>query len=227
MIGGRRGLSNAVRSGRWGLVLAIAGLVLVFALDVPAYNWAAGLPSSIERKGFTQLFRSGGYLPMWLGLAVVIALEDRRRVGRWSFESARRGILLAIAVLLAGTAAEVVKLICRRQRPELSEGVWYSFRSFWDRPFSTGGLAMPSSHALVAFAGAFMLARYYPAVRPVVLLFALGAGFSRVYVGAHYVSDVYVSLLLGWGIATMLTRQEGFACTCRCLPSARADERHG
>ncbi len=204
-----------------GIVLAIAGLLpLAFALDVPVNNWASALPPGIERKDFTQFFRSGGYLPMWLGLAAAIALEDRRRAGRWSSASARRGIALAIAVVSAGIVAECVKLLCRRERPSLSEGAWYSFRPSWDRPFSTGGLAMPSSHALIAFAGTFMLSRYYPAARPVFVLFALGTAVSRVYVGAHYVSDVYVSMLLGWGIAAVVVaRVNGPHHKCRPLSS--------
>lgn len=187
-------------------VLAGVGLLLAFALDMPVHHWANGLPSNIERKDFTQLFRTGGYAPLWIGLAAAIALEDTRRSGRWSFASTRRGMMLAVAVLLAGLVAEGVKLICRRQRPDLSDGAWYAFRPLWDRPFATGGLAMPSSHAIVAFTGAFMLARYYPAARPVFLLFAFGTAASRVYVGAHYVSDVYVSMLLGWCIAAILPR---------------------
>lgn len=188
------------------VLLAAVGLLLAFALDVPVYNWADALPPSIERRGFTQFFRSGGYMPMWLGLAAAIMLEDARQAGCWCAASVRRGIMLAIGVSLAGIVAECVKLICRRQRPDLSEGAWYSFRPFLDRPFTAGGLTMPSSHAIVAFTGAFMLARYYPAARPVFLLFAFGTAASRVYVGAHYVSDVYLSMMLGWGIATILLR---------------------
>ncbi len=198
----RVGMSNHSRL-RLAMVLVLAGLFLAAALDLPVLAWATGHSSDLEHKDFIQFLRSGGYVPLWLGVAAAIMLEETWRAGRWSLASARRGIMLAVAVSLSGIIAECLKLIFRRMRPDLSKGEWYSFRSFWDRPFASGGLALPSSHAIIAFTGGFMLARYYPGAKVVFLLFAVGTAVSRVCVGAHYVSDVYVSMLLGWVIAAI------------------------
>lgn len=206
------------RPRRHIVALALVGLVLAFGLDVPVHNWVKRIPASIERRDFTQFFRSGGYLPMWLGLAAVVALEDRRRSTSWSFASARRGITIAAAVIGAGIAAECLKLVCRRERPSITDD-WYSFRPIWDRALVSGGLAMPSSHAIIAFTGAFMLTRYFPAGKYVFLLFAIGTAISRVYVGAHYLSDVYVSMLLAWCIAFSLPIE------CQFTPEAAEHNR--
>lgn len=194
------------------LAVAVGALVLAGIADGPLYHYACTLPAGVERADVTQFLRSGGYLPMWLGVAVVIALYDRQRVGRWSAVAIRRGMMLAGAVITAGLVAELAKLLFRRQRPSLSQGEWYAFRSFVDHPLSTGGLSMPSSHALIAFTGAMMLARFIPSATIPFLLYATGTALSRVYVGAHYLTDVYVSVILAILI---------------CVSFARVEARHG
>lgn len=185
------------------IALGIVGLIVALAIDMPVHRWIASLSLKIEKKDYVQFLRSGGYFPMWLGLALAIALEDCRRAGHCSKASIQRGLELFSAVALAGILAELLKLIFRRERPKMSDG-WYVFRSWSERTFDAGGLSMPSSHALLAFAGAATLARFFPAAAPVIWLFALGTATTRVLTGAHYVSDVYVAFLVGWIISTVI-----------------------
>lgn len=61
--------------------------------------------------------------------------------------------------------------------------------------------SFPSTHAVMAFMAAFILARCF---KKPVLFFALAAlvAFSRVYIGVHFVSDVLagaaIGALIGW-----------------------------
>lgn len=59
--------------------------------------------------------------------------------------------------------------------------------------------AMPSGHAAIAFAWATVLAGDEPALAIPAYGLATAIGFSRMYVGVHYPSDVLVGALLGYG----------------------------
>jgi undecaprenyl-diphosphatase len=52
-----------------------------------------------------------------------------------------------------------------------------------------GSWSFPSGHTCAAFAAAWILGRYWPRTRPIFGI-AATVGYSRVYVGAHYPSDV-------------------------------------
>jgi membrane-associated phospholipid phosphatase len=150
------------------------------------------------------MLRIFGFVPFWLLAAAGLALHDwplRRSAG--VRRALRRGGLLFAAAAAGGIGAELLKLLLRRERPWAHDGE-YVFRSFVERPLSTGGLALPSSHALVAFAAAAMLARLFPRARAVWYLAAAGCAFSRVLAGAHFVSDVVVAAVAGWFTTALL-----------------------
>jgi membrane-associated phospholipid phosphatase len=58
-------------------------------------------------------------------------------------------------------------------------------------------MGIPSSHAAVAFGGAFMLLRLFPGAGIIALLGATGCATTRILLGAHYLSDVLVAAALG------------------------------
>lgn len=61
----------------------------------------------------------------------------------------------------------------------------------------SGSFSMPSSHAANSAAAAVHFALAYPRLAIPLGLFAFGVGYSRVYVGVHYPSDVLVGFLVG------------------------------
>lgn len=64
--------------------------------------------------------------------------------------------------------------------------------------------SFPSGHTTVAFAFATVLAFKIPRYRIPVFIIAVLIGFSRIYVGAHYPSDVIAGMALGCGVSGVI-----------------------
>jgi membrane-associated phospholipid phosphatase len=173
------------------LAAAAAAVIVAHLLDPLAFRYVR--LEAVYEADWGRMLRVMGFVPLWLAAAVALALHDRTPVTR--FFRARSGLLL-LGAGVSGIAAELLKLLVRRLRPgEFGE---YAFRPFAERTFSTGGLGMPSSHALVAFGAAAVLSRIFPRAWPVWWFLAWGCGLSRVAAGAHFFSDIVVAALVGW-----------------------------
>ncbi len=181
------------RNVRIALAAAVA-IVLAHALDQWAYLNL--VDPEIHNNDRGRMFRVIGYYPLWILMAVALWLHTRDR---------SRALFLGLMPGFGGLAAEVLKLLLRRERPVPHDGEYF-FRAFSERPFSTSGLALPSSHALVAFAGAFALCKLYPRAWPVWLLLAAGCAYTRVVAHAHFLSDVVTAAVAAWFLVEIVAR---------------------
>lgn len=192
----------SVRRFLAGAALAV---VLAHLLDGWAYAHLA-LPK-LANTDLGRLLRIQGFLPTWLFVAAALILTDwQRRATEGVWSGLRRGALLVGSAAIGGLLAEAVKIVVRRQRPGAGAG-HYLFRAWSDRPFSTSGLGMASSHAGVAFGALAMLSCFYPRARPVWMALAVGCALSRVAAGAHFLSDVTMGAVLGIAAAAVLWRR--------------------
>lgn len=193
-------ISNEMTAWR-PLVRALAITAVLTALAWLADGWAYArwYDPKVYDRDWGRLLRVMGFLGTWLALAVAIALQEGAEPARRALAK-RRASLLFWSAALGGLVAEVGKLTIRRERPEPHDGV-HVFRDWGERTWSTAGLAMPSSHTLVAFAGAAMLARLYPRARWVGYVLAAGCALTRVMARAHFLSDVVLAAGLGWVVA--------------------------
>lgn len=182
----------------WLLLSAVA-IVGAHLLDEGAWR-ALRLPSVYD-KDWGRLLRSMGFLPTWLCFAVAYWLHQREHPARRAHTA-----FLVFAPALGGGAAELLKLVLRRLRPD-ADTFGYAFRAFSDGPWSNRGMGLPSSHALVAWAGAFAIARLFPRTRWVVYGLAAGCGLTRVMANAHYLSDTVVSACVAWAVVALLSKR--------------------
>lgn len=185
------------------LAITLVAFVAVSFLDTWAYHNIR--LSGVYNEDWGRLLRVMGFMGTWAALALAVGLHDagvRPPLER----PRRRAWLLLWSPALAGAAAELLKLVFRRERPGLHDGL-YGFRPFSERLFHGGGLALPSSHAAVAFGGAAMLAYLFPRTRWVGYSLAAGCGLTRVLAGAHFLSDVVMAAGIGWLTAWLLTRK--------------------
>jgi membrane-associated phospholipid phosphatase len=144
----------------------------------------------IYEKDWGRALRVMGFVPLWWVGALALWMQERP-------ERTRRPLMLVLSPGVSGLAAEVLKVMLRRERPGAHAGEYF-FRSFAERTFSSGGLALPSSHAAVAFGAAAILSRLYPRARIIWWSVAWGCGLSRVAAGAHFLSDVVLAAVVGW-----------------------------
>ena len=122
--------------------------------------------------------------PLWAALIFVLPLVDPVR-----------GAQCAWLVLALGTVNLLLywclKRGTQRQRPfEQCLDIRACMRV--PDPFS-----FPSGHTLHAVAFAVLLGVFYPAWAPLLALFALLVGISRVVLGLHYPSDVLAGAAIG------------------------------
>lgn len=179
----------------WTL-LAVAGLALAAAHVLDWLVYPGLHVDGVNERDWGRLLRVMGYAPTWLAMAGAFWLEGRGSGTPAGDDSRATARAILLAVIVGGLAAEALKLLIRRERPNAEAGS-YIFRGFADDPLSTRNLGMPSSHAMVAFAGAAALARRYPRAAPVLYGLAAGCGVTRVLAQAHFLSDVVAAAIGG------------------------------
>lgn len=206
----RGGLVNAVfppwtGAVRWHLVAVAvvcfagaAGLALIAIAD-PRWSVDASIESSIQSVNWgplTALFPAyrwlggpGGGIYMQVGAILLVLLLNRRA---W---------MLAVAATAGGVWYSLIVNQVNRPRPTVAEVLQVT-----EHP---GATSFPSGHVIfitLSF-GLLMLCLGYrylpPRARPIgwALLAAivLSAAVSRVYVGAHWPTDVLASMLIAGG----------------------------
>ncbi len=116
-----------------------------------------------------------GHYRSIMGLSILLMAygnEDHQETGR----------LLSSAYIGAGAMTYGIKRLTRRKRP-LDE--------------TLGNPSFPSGHATIAFSAATILGYRYPKWRIPLYIGAGLVGFSRVYLGRHYTSDVLAGAAIG------------------------------
>lgn len=88
-------------------------------------------------------------------------------------------------------AVHYLKKIFARPRPFLNITNMHAFKNYlYDYSF-------PSGHTTAAFAMAFTLSIFFPPFMPIFMILATLIGLSRIYLGFHYPTDVFVGIIIG------------------------------
>ena len=183
----------------WCFFLLAAGLALFasFCFDAEAQVWIAEHQSASLRNFMRGVSRFGDWPEhVILGLTLLV-LAYWRRNKKWR----RIFAAMILACALAGAAARVIKISTGRARPSVQT------EAGWNGPrFSPRYNAFPSGHtaASTAFFATLALASWRIGLG--FLAIPLLIAFSRMYVAAHYLSDVVCAALIGLVTAYCLVR---------------------
>ena len=147
-------------------------------------------------RGLEWLSRLMHYGEGWVVAVLVMMAAD--------FHTGLRATAEALPVLWLTmlTVNFPFKAAFRRRRPFLA---FVKARVLGPRPRD---FSFPSGHTAAAFGGALLLSVHAPAAAPAFFALATLVGFSRVYLGVHYPSDVVfgatAGMLLALGYRTLL-----------------------
>jgi membrane-associated phospholipid phosphatase len=193
-----------LREGLVALLLALAafaGLATAYVTGDPLAEFDERIATALHSRAIPPattvaevVTLLGGFPALVVVACVAVVLLARRRLRR-------EALLVVLAIVGAQALTGVLKTLFQRERPS------------FDDPVATAGyFSFPSGHALTAIAvyGAVAsivaLRLRSPALRAACLagagLLVAAIGFTRLYLGVHYLSDV----LAGWsmGLAWLL-----------------------
>ena len=145
----------------------------------------------------------------WLGSPVLFVVD--LGVAAWlAMHRERRLLAFWLSAILGGLVLdEVLKLAFHRTRPTVASE--FISRHSW---------SFPSGHALNSLVGywalAFLLRKHYTtpraraAITACTVLLVAAIGFSRLYLGVHYLSDVTAGYLAGmaWVLACIVAERQ-------------------
>jgi membrane-associated phospholipid phosphatase len=186
------------------LALGGLGLLVAHALDLVVYRAFHNHEAAVN--GLPHMFRSAGYIPLWIVVASALICID---TAKWKSSGLpgvlERGLPILLSVILAGVITEGTKCLIHRGRPpEIGWDGNYPFRPFSTGFFNTDSVGMPSSHVGVAFGAAWILVRLYPRGIPVWILLGAGCAWERLLDRAHFFSDLVGATLAGFAAAWLV-----------------------
>jgi len=180
-----------------GIAIAAMAIAVSFYFDDSVRDFIMRHQNSAMRN-FMRYVSLFGDWPLHAAIGLVLlGLAWRRGREEWT----RIFLTMLLAMMVAGVAGTVIKRTVPRARPS----VYTDAR--WGGPrFSSKYHSFPSGHvgASTAFFGVLLFTRRRIglACLPIPILI----GFSRMYIGAHHLSDVVCAAILGTLCALVVTQ---------------------
>lgn len=106
-------------------------------------------------------------------------------------------LFMLIFLLLSHIIGEcVLKNIIKRVRPYYTYSEFVTFMNYYKYSLPSG-YSFPSGHTFCAFTSAISITLYKKKLGFIMISFAFLVGFSRIFIGAHYFSDVLAGAIFG------------------------------
>ena len=171
-----------------GIVIAAIAIAAAFHFDHAMQNFIAQHQDRVANKIMNKISRFGDW-PEHFAVGLLLAgIAWWRGSKKWT----RIFLAMLIALAIAGLAGRVIKISTGRARPSVKT------EEVWEGPsLSSKFHAFPSGHvaASTAFFAVLLFANWRIGLACLPIPFLIG--FSRMYVAAHYLSDVVFAAVLG------------------------------
>lgn len=153
-------------------------------------KWANGWwSSSLLDQTIPWLTHLGSHLAVILFILLSFIITKQRKI-------------LRFLLLLYGIQSAVIyslKFLIQRQRP------FHTLQEMASKLSSGPGEVLdpsfPSAHTALALMMATILSHWFPRYRVPFYTFAGFIGWTRIYMGLHYPTDIFAGALLGYGIS--------------------------
>ena len=96
---------------------------------------------------------------------------------------------MVVGAVSTGLLVTGIKYITNRPRP--------------DNDYTRMNSSFPSGHAAISFYYATYIGELHPRMKWPLYVWAVGVGLSRIYLKRHWLSDVVVGAVIGWGMAKL------------------------
>lgn len=183
----------------WLIGIAIAAVIIAtaFYLDAAVRDLIASHQNPSVRNFMRNVSRFGDWLEHFaLGL-VLAGVAWSRGNKKW----VRIFVAMLIALSIAGVAGRAIKISTGRARPSVKA------EHAWNGPsLSSKYHAFPSGHVIASTAFFAVLVFANRRIGLSCLAIPILIGFSRIYGGAHYLSDVVCAAVLGILCAILVWR---------------------
>ena len=189
------------------LIIIALLLVHIFILgntDIRIYNlfyeYIGSLNNIYLKKFFINITEIGDSLWFFvisvLGFLIAYFLSKSKIKNKFIQNLKIFFIFLFTATLLTGVLTQILKHIIGRPRPNYSsENSFFGFEFF---SFESSLHSFPSGHTSTIFIVALALSMLTPKIKIYYIFFALIVGFSRVIVGAHFLTDVIGGIVIAF-----------------------------
>tara|TARA_Y100000590_G_scaffold469441_1_gene657018 strand:- start:2288 stop:3619 length:1332 start_codon:yes stop_codon:yes gene_type:complete len=192
-------------------ILIIAVLFLnVFVsynLDLGFYNYFSYFKDSLQKIYLKKFFEDITILgdSLWYFLIsiflIVLCYFLPKKVSLKKYNNFLNkinnfGLFLFFAVLLSGILTQIIKHVLGRPRPNSTNFDGSFGLNFFT--FDSNLHSFPSGHTATIFSAALVFAFFVPKLKLVFYFLALIISFSRVVVGAHFITDVVAGIAVAF-----------------------------
>jgi membrane-associated phospholipid phosphatase len=175
-------------------LMAFLLLMVIFFSKATSFLWFNFYHSQLLDKFFTYYTFLGDGV---VALVIIVLMLPLRKTAL--------AFRLLLAFLVSGLFAQLLKSWFHAPRP-LTYFNHQLYHHFIEGVTNSGYHSFPSGHTTTAFAIATMLACHFRKNVPCLIFFMLaaGVGYSRIYLGQHFVPDVLAGIMLGIGTAILI-----------------------